>query len=187
MTHARWTGTLGLVALLGVVTTAQQPVDPGSPVAEFERRVSAYIALRDSVENGAAKLAETPSPEEIATAEATLAARIRAGRTDARRGDLFTAAVEVHVRHLLQPEMQGLRGRNTRGIIRDEGPGPGAFRLAINEPYPKDQPRGTVPANILVLLPRLPDGLEYRFVDRALIIRDTRANLIIDYMPEAIP
>jgi hypothetical protein len=43
-----------------------------------------------------------------------------------------------------------------------------------------------MPANILKLLPPLPEGLEYRFVDTALVIRDTRANLIVDYMPDAM-
>ena len=35
--------------------------------------------------------------------------------------------------------------------------------------------------------PSLPEGLEYRFVYRHLIIRDTQANLVIDFMPAALP
>jgi hypothetical protein len=82
--------------------------------------------------------------------------------------------------------MRGLRGRNTRGIIQDEGPGPKAFSFTVNGAYPKNQPHGTVPANILKILPTLPEGLEYRFIDTTLIVRDTRANLIVDYMPNAM-
>lgn len=50
-------------------------------------------------------------------------------------------------------EMRGVRGQNTRGIIRDEGPGPGAFSFTVNDTYPKEQPLGSVPANILGTFP----------------------------------
>ena len=83
--------------------------------------------------------------------------------------------------------MKGVRGQNTRGIIHDEGPGPGAFSFKVNHAYPKEQPLGPVPANILKTLPPLPENLEYRFVDNHLTLGDTRANLIVDYMPNAIP
>ena len=186
MNRARCTAILGLLPMLAVVGLAQHPQDDMSTVADFEGRIKAYVALRDTMEKGAADLSETPSPEEIVAAETALAARIRAARTDAKPGDLFTSAMQARVRRLLKPEMRGLRGRNTRGIIQDEGPGPKAFSLTVNRAYPKNQPHGTVPANILALLPPLPEGLEYRFVDTALIIRDTRANLIVDYMPDAM-
>jgi hypothetical protein len=35
-------------------------------------------------------------------------------------------------------------------------------------------------------LPRLPADIEYRFVERHLILLDTRANLIVDRLPYAI-
>jgi hypothetical protein len=172
--------------MLSVLGHAQQPQDDVSPVADFESRIRAYVTLRDSIEKGAAELSETASADKIAAAEATLAAQIRAARANAKRGDLFTSNMEAHIRRLLKPEMQGLRGRNTRGIIQHEGPGPKAFSFTVNGAYPKNQPHGTVPANILKILPTLPEGLEYRFIDTTLIVRDTRANLIVDYMPNAM-
>ena len=36
-------------------------------------------------------------------------------------------------------------------------------------------------------LPPLPDGIEYRFMGRELILRDTNANLIVDFIHEAGP
>lgn len=79
-----------------------------------------------------------------------------------------------------------MRGQNTRGSIKDEGPGAGGFPFKVNDVYPKEQPLGTVPPNILAALPVLPEDTEYRFIDRHLILHDARANLIIDYMPNAI-
>ena len=85
------------------------------------------------------------------------------------------------------PEVIAARRSLPRGSIWDEGPGPGAFRLEVNSVYPKDQPLGTVPPNILKALPPLPEDLEYRFIYRHLAIRDQQANLIVDFMPAAIP
>ena len=186
MKHGHNAVLLWLVAIVSVAGYAQPPQDDAPAVAEFERRIAAYVTLRDGIEKGAAELNETAAPEEIVAAELALAERIRAARADARRGDLFTAEVQAHVHRVLKPEMRGLRGRNTRGVIRDEGPAPEAVAVAVNATYPKDQPHGTVPANLLELLPRLPEGLEYRFIDTALVVRDTRANLIVDYMPDAL-
>jgi hypothetical protein len=35
-------------------------------------------------------------------------------------------------------------------------------------------------------LPTLPQGLEFRFVGRNLILLDTEANLIVDFIPNAV-
>jgi hypothetical protein len=57
----------------------------------------------------------------------------------------------------------------------------------VNADYPEAAALATVPPLILTRLPRLPDGLEYRFMGRDLILRDTRANLIVDLIPDAVP
>ena len=52
--------------------------------------------------------------------------------------------------------------------------------------YPKERSVSTVPANILALLPRLPDDIQYRFLGPHLVIHDTRANMVLDRLPCAI-
>ena len=174
------------IVTLGCAPRSAQPLPDGQAVADFDRRVNAYAALRAELEQGAAKLHDTAEPEELAAAEQALAARIQAARPTAKRGDIFTPAIQARFRRLLSPEMRGIRGQNTRGIIRDEGPGLEAFSFKVNGPYPKQQPLGSVPTNVLRALPPLPENIEYRFIDRHLILRDTRANLIIDYIPNAM-
>jgi hypothetical protein len=44
-----------------------------------------------------------------------------------------------------------------------------------------------VPPNVLAALPTLPKDIDYRFVGKHLILRDTRANLIVDYMLNVMP
>jgi hypothetical protein len=45
----------------------------------------------------------------------------------------------------------------------------------------------STPPTILMNLPRLPPELEYRINGRALVLRDTNANLVVDLIPDAIP
>ena len=40
---------------------------------------------------------------------------------------------------------------------------------------------------ILEVLPELPDGLQYRFVERDLVLVDIAADLVIDVLPDALP
>ena len=64
---------------------------------------------------------------------------------------------------------------------------PGNSPPTVNALYPEKAALATVPPLILVNLPRLPDGLEYRFMGRDLILRDREANVIIDFIPGAVP
>jgi hypothetical protein len=187
---------LGLVAavLLAAPLQAQAPKPAAAltpqdqqALAEFDQRVKQYVSIRDEVNRGSAKLRETEDPAKIAAAREELAAKIRARRTTAKAGDIFTHYIQERFRKILAPEFSGVKGQNTKGSIKDEAPAPGAVKLAVNAQYPKDQPLGTVPPNILEALPQLPDGIEFRFIDRQLALRDAEANLIIDFMAAAIP
>ena len=66
----------------------------------------------------------------------------------------------------------------TTAAIMDDGPG--EFDIDINETYSKKRALATMPPNLLLLLPDLPPDMEYRFVGRHLILRDVRANMIVD-------
>jgi hypothetical protein len=61
------------------------------------------------------------------------------------------------------------------------------MKLQVNAKYPEQAPLQSTPPTILMNLPRLPKGLEYRFVGRDLILYDSATNLIVDYLHEALP
>lgn len=190
-TPVRTSSTMLVVILLAWSPTLGQrgervAAPDGAAVADFSRRVQEYVELRSRLERGAAELDESADPEDIVAAEKALAEEIRGGRPAARRGNIFTPEIERRFRALLNPQLRGTTGQNNRGIIWDEGPGPGAFTPRVNAAYPKQQPLSTVPPTILETLPPLPEGIEYRFVGRHLILRDARANLIIDFVLNAI-
>ena len=72
----------------------------------------------------------------------------------------------------------------TWAAIMDDNPG--ALSTRINGTYPEKKPLSTVPPNILAVLPKLPDDVEYRFLGRHLILLDTRARVLLDGIPNAI-
>jgi hypothetical protein len=43
-----------------------------------------------------------------------------------------------------------------------------------------------MPPTVLVNLPSLPDEVEFRFVGKYLILRDTHADVIVDFIADAI-
>jgi hypothetical protein len=73
---------------------------------------------------------------------------------------------------------------DAREDTQDELPN---FVPEVNQLYPTTYPLATFPPSLLPLLPRLPEQLEYRVVQQYLILRDVEANVIVDFMPNAMP
>lgn len=154
---------------------------------DFKDRIDAYMKLHDRQEKGDAKQKETSKPEKIKASQDELAARIQAARKDAKPGDVFTPEIRQLFRRLMYPEMKGPDASETKKTTReDEGLPTKGQILKVNARYPDSSPLPTVPPNLLVRLPQLPEELEYRIVKRDLILRDVNANLIIDFIPNAI-
>jgi hypothetical protein len=61
------------------------------------------------------------------------------------------------------------------------------IQLKVNRSYPVEVPLQTTPPSLLQNLPKLPPELEYRVVGKALVLRDVNANLIVDFLPNALP
>jgi hypothetical protein len=180
---------LALSVSLGCGTgeARQDKVNPdAATLQDFQRRIEAYIKLRNRADNGAPPLKETSDPAKIKAAQMELAKRIREHRANARRGDILTPQVEKLFRRLLYPELKGPDAAETKETIKDDAPKPGAVPFKVNATYPENQPLPTVPPDLLARLPKLPEELEYRIIDKHLILRDIDANLIVDYMPNVI-
>ena len=168
----------GLV-LLTVGGTSDSAQTPPDPLADFAARAAAYSSLRDDLAKDLPVLTGADDHEQVRSVETALAGRVRAARSGAKQGDLFSPAAATALRTILR-QVQA----ETWKAIMDENPG--AFPSRINDSYPKSKPLSTVPPDLLALLPHLPDGLQYRFAGAVLILHDTRANLIVDRLPEAI-
>jgi hypothetical protein len=161
-------------------------------LADFQKRVGDYVALKKSVDKKTPDQKETREPIQIETTQKLLAAKIISLRKGARAGDIFTEPVRLKFRQLLTPEVKGTTGAETKQELNEdfeeggkEAGNPKAA-LRVNVEYPEGTPLATTPPNVLQALPRLPDGLEYRFIGKNLIIRDADANVVVDVMPNAI-
>ena len=155
-------------------------------MAEFAERVKAYADLHKRLATGDAKQRETADAGKIDAATAALAAKVQAARRDAKHGDIFTPTVRPAFRRLLAPALKGDEGRDAKAVIKDDAPAPGTVPFKVNAKYPEGQPLPTVPASLLITLPRLPAPLEYRVVGQHLLLIDTAADLIVDYILNAI-
>jgi len=61
------------------------------------------------------------------------------------------------------------------------------MELQVNQSYPERVALQSTPPTLLLNLPELPNGLEYRILGRELVLRDSDANIIVDYVPNALP
>ena len=157
-------------------------------LASFTEKVGAYNELREQLAKDSPRLKETADPAKIAEAEQMLAAKIRAARAAAKRGDIFTPATEAMFRRLIRPPMtKGPDAVENKAIVKEDAPKARDVPFKVNGEYPKDAPLSTVPPDVLKALPPLPENLQYRIVGKHLILLCTDGNLIVDYMLNAIP
>lgn len=153
-------------------------------VRDFEKRVSAYVQLRKSIESSSPPLKTTRSPEKISSQEHELAHRIREARKGARPGDIFTPEISVDIRRIVAGEMRSDGTRVEASLRHAE---PVQLRLAVNESYPANVPLQSTPPSLLTNLPPLPKEVEYRVAGHELILLDVKANLVIDLIEGVIP
>ena len=171
---------------------AEDNANPDALVlADFQKRIDAYMAIHKDAAKDSLPIKETKNPGEIKAAQDALGAKIRAARADAKPGDVLTPEIRNKFRRLMYPVVQGTEGRETKEELtediheKDEGI-PKKVLLKVNAKYPEGNPLPTTPVNVLLNLPKLPAELEYRIVDKNLILRDVQANIIVDFIPNAI-
>jgi hypothetical protein len=171
---------------------AEDNANPDALVlVDFQKRIDTYMAIHKAAAKDSLPIKETKNPGEIKAAQEALGAKIRAARSDAKPGDVLTPEIRNKFRRLMYPVVQGTAGRETKEELsedvheKDEGI-PKKVPLKLNATYPEGNPLPTTPPNVLMSLPKLPEELEYRILDKNLILRDVQANIIVDFIPNAI-
>ena len=168
-------------------TAPTQTPDAGTKAAieDFLGRVNGYIKLRSSLEATLPKLKPTDQPDKLADHEKALSAEILDARKNARQGDIFTKDISAQFLKQIREEFSGPQGREARQTIRQGEPV--ELPVHVNQVYPRALPHTTVPPTLLLKLPKLPQGIEYRIVGRAFVLYDVRARMVIDFIPGALP
>lgn len=155
------------------------------PLHHFATNVAGYMALRQHAAS-VAEPAVTPNISALDRSVNGFADRIRARRPHAKAGALFTKDVSEVFRDRIA-EVLSERGISlVRDEIHDEVARTADQRVAVNGHF--DWGSGSaMPPEFLEVLPKLPEGLEYRFVNRDLVLVDLEADLIVDVLHDAVP
>jgi len=182
-------GVVCCAAALGLLAQSQPPVNPDAAIQqEFQKRVTDYVKLHKTIEGQMPRLKPTASVEKIEHHERELAHTIREARRTAKQGDIFSPEISSEFRRLIALAMQGQKAGQVKQSLRSSEPEVRAkVRVEVNHKYPATVPLQSTPPTLLVNLPKLPPELGYRVVGDNLILMDAKANLILDYIPYAIP
>jgi len=183
---------LSIVALFvfGFTVLAQVQTEA---VKEFNTKVKGYLDLQKRVSSNVPPLAKAETdPAKIAIHTKALANGIQQARANAKPGDIFTPQAAKEFRRIIQGELHGKAGVPSRETVKTGNPteqegSRSKIVLAVNRPYPAKEPLSSVPASLLQKFPALPKELEYRFLGRHMILLDSMANLIVDYLLDVVP
>lgn len=187
----RW-AIAGLVALSAGAPAATAALPGSEPAsADFARRLDEYVDVHKAAEHAVSSLDKRTDAAAIATHEKALAEGIRRLRARARPGDVFGKEGRTLVADAIRAELAGPGGAAELSQVREQNPEtetPGEpVTLAVNADYTSGASLSSVPAGLLGRLPSLPRQLDYRFVGRHLVLRDTGAHIIVDYIENALP
>ena len=174
-----------LLACSVTIASGQRVNANAQHIADFQQRVAAYVKLRNEAGAGMHGQKPTDSPGKMSNQERELAQRIRSLRPSARKGDIFTPEISAEFLRLIRLAWRSSDAvQMRRSLARAE---PVSITIHINDAYPTSIPLQSMPPTLLENLPSLPKELEYRVIGHNLVLRDARANLIVDFIERAIP
>jgi hypothetical protein len=162
-----------------------QPVNAqGAATLEFKKRIDAYMKIHNDAEGKVPNLKKTDDPKEISEREKALGQMIMTLRANAQPGDIFAPDYQPYFIKIVQDDFKTRSAADRKAIINEL---PKNMKVDINTVYPTTQPLETFPPALLRKLPDLPPELEYRIVGRSLLLRDVKANLIVDILRDVVP
>ena len=176
-----WCGTAPDSSFAGL----QAPVNADAAAFDaFSKRVAEYTALQKKISAALPALPAKPTPQQLDDHQRALGQGIMQARKGAKKGDVFGPDMPALIRRLLAPVFKGPDGAQVRAAIIEE---PHPVVPIVNARYPDEVPLSTMPPDVLRLLPKLEEGMEFRFIDRHLILLDVKSHLIVDVIDNAMP
>lgn len=156
-------------------------------LGDFHERVERYVRLHRRLERALPPEQLFTDPEDMTLAVDALHEAIATARANARAGAIFTPAVSDLIAQRLEHAIAA-NGYTAAEVLAAINVGylPGMPDPEINGRFPAARDIQVWPA-LLAVLPPLPRELQYRFVDRSLVIVDTHADLTVDILTNALP
>ena len=169
-------------------------------LAKFQHEIRDYMEEHRELMQRIPNVGPNATADEIAAHRAKMTKAIQAERRNAKPGDIFKPEVEAAFRRIIAGELAGPEREAVLQEIKQGNPRvesvpnqadptrlhPESVRVAVNAIYNEEAPVSSMPPSLLLKLPQLPEQVRYRFVGRDLILRDTEANVILDFIKEAV-
>jgi hypothetical protein len=178
-----------LVALAAIPATGGRAQDPAGSndaalVSEFLAKVEEYVALHRKLDATLKELSPGAPAADVERHQRELEMLLRKARAAARPGNIFSRDVRAYFRRQISRAVRGPEGPAIRASIMEENPR--TVRLTVNARYPDSLPVARTPTPILLLLPKLPEELAYRFMAERLVLLDQHAGTVVDYIDDAL-
>jgi hypothetical protein len=154
---------------------------------QFDQGVNQYIRLHRRLERSLPPEHLFGDSEDMFLTTAALHEALVEARPNAHEGTIFTPAVASVLTVRLERAIASL-GRTPAEvwIAMNRGYLSGVPEIRVNDRFPPIRYAHVWPA-LLDALPALPDELQYRFVDRDLVVVDIHADLVVDILRDALP
>jgi hypothetical protein len=167
------------------VTPEGDPVNAmGAATLEFQKRIEAYMKVHNEAEGKVPNLKRTDDPVEISNREQALGQMIMTLRANAPASEIFAKEYQPYFIKIVKDDFAARSAADRKALVHEL---PRNVKVDVNTVYPTTIPLVTFPAGLLRKLPDLPPELEYRIVGRNLILRDVKANLIVDVLRDVVP
>ena len=167
------------------VQTSPSPADQ-KLLSDFTKKAKDYVAKEHALT--ADKMKPTTDVAKLEQERKQLRDAVQLSRPNAKQGEFFTPDTATIFRKVLANILNGPEGAKIKASLRHAEPGASAlFKVNAEFPNQNGQPIQSVPPTVLEVLPALPKGLEYCIAGNALALRDSSANLVVDYLPNALP
>jgi hypothetical protein len=153
-------------------------------VKKFDDGIDAYLKLRKAALSGTPPPAKVMKHGHLLSEQRDTANRIIAARSNAKQGDICPPDVAAELRRLLSIALSTPGAAKTRASLQKAERVPD---LKVNQFFPDKLPQPSMPPTLLLNLPTLPPEVDYRLIGRALVLRDTTAGIVIDFVPDALP
>jgi hypothetical protein len=177
--------TLTVMAPATHLGAAGQPaVNPrAAALKAFSDRVGEYLALREGLDGKVPQAGAHADAAAVARHRDALAEAIRQARAGVQEGTIFTPDVASQFRGIIRADLEARDFRDAIAAVQEV-----AYRsVRVNMSWPQDAPRPTIPPRLLTKLHPLPEGLEYRLLDRHLVLLDEDAQLVVDFVRNVLP
>ena len=154
---------------------------------DFQQRVSDYLAARVAATRDLPAMPVSGSIAEISAVRQAHVRALREAREGADAGDVFGTRAAPILRATIAGTLRqhGIKVADVLAELRTDDPH-GGRRPEVNDDFPWRR-GAAMPYALIVALPPLPRQLQYRLLDRDLILLDVDLGIVVDVLPDALP